>query len=69
MILPCSSVLAGSKHNNDELPVFVLSGGLNGGCVLDHDGKPMRQLCRQFMSMMDVPPKSFGDAKMMLEEV
>jgi hypothetical protein len=43
-----------------------------GGRVLDYKGKPERQLCRLFMSMMDkmdVRPKTFGDAKMMLEEV
>ncbi|HBJ83743.1 MAG TPA: hypothetical protein DDZ88_07735, partial [Verrucomicrobiales bacterium] len=68
----CSSMMAGAKHNNDELPVIVLGGGLKGGRVLDYTGKPERQLCRLFMSMMermDVRPKAFGDAKMMLEEV
>ncbi len=39
---------------------------------LDYKDKPERQLCRLFMSMMDkmdVHPKTFGDAKQMLEEV
>jgi hypothetical protein len=47
-------------------------GRLKGGRVLDYKDKPERQLCRLFMSMMDkmnVRPKTFGDAKMMLEEV
>jgi hypothetical protein len=53
----------------------VLGGGggrLQGGRVLDYKDKPDRQLCRLFMSMMDkmdVRPKTFGDAKLMLEEV
>jgi hypothetical protein len=40
--------------------------------VLDYTGKPDRQLCRLFMSLMDkveVRPKTFGDAKLMLQEV
>jgi len=71
----CSSMMAGAKHNNDELPIIVLGGGggrLKTGRVLDYKGKPERQLCRLFMSMMDkmdVRPKTFGDAKLMLEEV
>jgi hypothetical protein len=75
MLLHCSSMMAGAKHDNDQLPVIVLGGAggrLPGGRVLDYSGKPERQLCRLFMSMMDkmdVHPKSFGDAKLMLEEV
>jgi len=40
--------------------------------VLDYRGKPERQLCRLFLSMMDkmdVRPQTFGDATTMLEEV
>ena len=68
-------MMAGAKHDNDQLPVIVLGGAggrLPGDRVLDYSGKPERQLCRLFMSMMDkmdVRPKSFGDAKLMLEEV
>jgi hypothetical protein len=75
MLMHCSSMMAGAKHNNDELPIIVLGGGggrLKTGRVLDYKGKPERQLCRLFMSMMDkmdVRPKTFGDAKLMLEEV
>ena len=75
MLLHCSSMMAGAKHDNDQLPVIVLGGAggrLPGGRVLDYSGKPERQLCRLFMSMMDkmdVRPKTFGDAKLMLEEV
>jgi len=47
-------------------------GRVRGGRVLDYAGKPDRQLCRLFMSMMDkveVRPKTFGDARQMLQEV
>ena len=40
--------------------------------ALDYQGKPDRQLCRLFMSMMDkmdVHPKTFGDARAPLDEV
>jgi hypothetical protein len=75
MLMHCSSMMVGAKHNNDELPVIVLGGAggrLKGGRVLDYQGKPERQLCRLFLSMMDkmeVRPKTFGDATSMLEEV
>jgi hypothetical protein len=68
-------MMVGAKHNNDELPIIVLGGAsdrLKSGRVLDYKDKPERQLCRLFMSMMekmDVRPKTFGDAKLMLEEV
>ena len=75
MLMHCSSMMVGAAHNNDELPVIVLGGAggrLKGGRVLNYKDKPDRQLCRLFMSMMDkmeVRPKTFGDAKLMLEEV
>ncbi|MES2596337.1 MAG: DUF1552 domain-containing protein [Verrucomicrobiota bacterium] len=75
LLMHCSSMMVGAKHNNDELPVIVLGGAggrLKGGRVLDYQGKPERQLCRLFMSLMDkmdVRPKTFGDATSMLEEV
>ncbi|MGK0185714.1 MAG: hypothetical protein ACI9R3_001493, partial [Verrucomicrobiales bacterium] len=71
MLLSCSSMMAGAMHNNDQLPILLLGGGggrIKGGRVLDYQGKPERQLCRLFMSMMDkmdVLPKTFGDATMM----
>jgi hypothetical protein len=55
--------------------VIVLGGAggrLKGGRALDYTGKPDRQLCRLFLSMMDkmnVRPPSFGDAKRPLEAV
>ena len=75
MLLSCSSMMAGAMHNNDRLPILLLGGAggrIKGGRVLDYQGKPERQLCRLFMSMMDkmdVRPKTFGDATKMLEEV
>jgi hypothetical protein len=75
MLMHCSSMMAGAKHDNDQLPMIVLGGAggrLKGGRALDYKDKPDRQLCRLFMSMMDkmdVRPKTFGDAKLMLEEV
>lgn len=75
MLLHCSSMMAGAKHDNDQLPVILLGGGggrIKGGRVLDYKDKPERQLCRLFLSMMDkmdLRPKTFGDARSMLEEV
>jgi len=75
MLMHCSSMMAGAKHDNDQLPVILLGGAggrIQGGRVLDYKEKPDRQLCRLFMSMMDkmdVRPKTFGDATRALEEV
>ena len=75
MLLSCSSMMAGARHDNDQLPVIVLGGGggrLKGGRVLDYSGKPERQMCRLFLSLMDkmdVRPGTFGDATSPLEEV
>lgn len=75
MLMHCSSMMAGAKHDNDQLPVIVLGGAggrLKGGRVLDYTGKPERQLCRLFLSLMDkmdVRPKTLGDAKQPLEAV
>jgi hypothetical protein len=75
ILLHCSSMMVGAAHNNDQLPVIVLGGGggrIEGGRVLDYAGKPERQLCRLFLSLMDkmdLHPTTFGDANRMLEEV
>jgi hypothetical protein len=75
MLMHCSSMMAGAKHDNDQLPVILLGGAggrIQGGRVLDYKDKPERQLCRLFLSMMDKMdqrPGSFGDARRMLEEV
>lgn len=58
-----------------QLPVILLGGAggkLKGGRALEYTGKPERQQCRLFLSMMDkmdVHPETFGDAKTRLEEV
>ena len=75
MLMHCSSMMAGARHDNDQLPVILLGGAggrLKGGRVVDYKDKPERQLCRLFMSLMDkmeVRPKTFGDAVRPLEEV
>ena len=74
MLMFCSSMMTGN-HNNDQLPVIMLGGGggrIKGGRVLDYTGKPDRQMCRLYLSMMDkmnVRPPQFGDATKALEEV
>ena len=74
MLLFCSSMMTGN-HNADQLPVLMLGGAggrVKGGRVLDYTGKPERQMCRLFLSMMDkmnVREKQFGDATQPLEEV
>jgi len=74
MILLCSSMLNGG-HDSSQLPV-VMVGGAGGqiktGRVLDYTGKPDRQMCRLFLSMMDkvgVPLNRFGDASQRLGEI
>ncbi|NBV21233.1 MAG: DUF1552 domain-containing protein [Proteobacteria bacterium] len=75
MLMHCSSMMAGARHDNDQLPVILLGGAggrLKGGRALDYKEKPERQLCRLYLSMMDkmeLRPKTFGDAKKPLEEV
>ncbi len=75
MLLHCSSMMAGARHDNDQLPIVMLGGGggrIQGGRVIDYSMNPERQMCRLFLSMMDkmdVHPPTFGDAKEMLNEV
>jgi hypothetical protein len=74
MILFCSSMLTGS-HDATQLPVVLLgrSGGkIETGRVLDYRGKPNRQMCRLYLSMMNkmnVRLNHFGDATDPLPEV
>jgi hypothetical protein len=75
MIMMCSSMMAGAKHDNDQLPVAVLGragGRLETGRVLDYSKSENRQMCRLYLSMLDkmgVPQKTFGDATESLAEV
>ena len=74
MLMVCSSMLHGN-HDANQLPVVMLGGG--GGCIkggqnLNYLGKPDRQMCRLYLSMMaamDVRLDQFGDAKEPLLEV
>jgi hypothetical protein len=74
MILFCSSMMTGN-HDATQLPVVLLGGGggrIQGGRVLDYSGKPQRQMCRLYLSMMDkmdVHLPRFGDADEPLAEV
>jgi len=74
MLMLCSSMLNG-HHDASQLPVVMLGGGggrLKGGQNLDYLGKPNRQMCRLYLSMMDkmdVRLDSFGDATEPLDEV
>ncbi len=74
MLLFCSSMLTGN-HEAGQLPVVLLGGGggrIKGGRILDYTGKPERQMCRLYLSMMDkmdVRLPKFGDAPTALEEV
>lgn len=74
MLMLCSSMLNG-HHDASQLPVVMLGGGggrLKGGQNLDYLGKPDRQMCRLFLSMMDkmdVRLDTFGDATKPLDEV
>lgn len=75
MVLMCSSMMAGAKHDNDQLPMVMLGragGKIETGRVLDYTGKPDRQMCRFYLSLMEkmgVREKSFGDATVPLDEV
>ena len=74
MLVYCSSMLTGN-HDASQLPVVLLGGGggkIKGGRVLDYKGKPNRQMCRLYLSLMDkmgVRPARFGDATEPLAEV
>jgi hypothetical protein len=74
MILYCSSMLTGS-HDATQLPVVLLGGAggqIQGGRILDYLGRPDRQMCRLYLSLMDkvgVRPERFGDATSKLAEI
>jgi hypothetical protein len=75
VVMLCSSMMAGARHDNDQLPVALLGGGggrIAGGRVLDYSGAEQRQMCRLFLSLLDVmgvPLRSFGDATAPLAEI
>ena len=74
MIMYCSSMMTGG-HDATQLPVVVLGGAggqIKGGRVLDYLGKPDRQMCRLFLSLMNktgLHAEKLGDASTPLAEV
>ena len=74
MLMYCSSMLNGN-HDASNLPVVMLGGGggrIQTGRVLDYSGKPDRQMCRLYLSMLDklnMRVDKFGDASEPLAEV
>ena len=73
-ILYCSSMMSG-HHDASQLPVVLVGGGggkIAGGRVLDYSGQEQRQMCRLYMSLLDVcgtPVDAFGDATAKLAEI
>jgi hypothetical protein len=74
MLLFLSSMKTG-QHDATQLPVVLVGGGgsrIQGGRVLSYRGRPDRQMCRLYLSMMDkmnVRLDRFGDAAEPLAEV
>jgi hypothetical protein len=74
MLMLCSSMLNG-HHDATQLPVVMLGRGggkIAGGQVFDYLDKSDRQMCRLYLSMMDVmgvQRNSFGDATERLVEL
>jgi hypothetical protein len=74
MLMLCSSMMTGS-HDATQLPVVMLGRGggkIQTGRVLDYTGKPNRQMCRLYLSMLEhagVHLDRFGDATERLSEV
>lgn len=74
MLLYLSSMMTGN-HNNTQLPVVIVGKGggqIKTGRILDYQGKPNRQMCNLYLSMMDkmgVRLKSFGDSTGRLAEI
>lgn len=74
MLMMCSSMLIGG-HDASQLPVTIVGGGggqIKGGRVLDYRGKPHRQMCSLFLSLMDkfdIRLDRFGDSATRLAEI
>ena len=74
LLLFCSSMLTGN-HDATQLPVVLLGRGggrVETGRTLDYRGKPNRQMCRLYLSILDKMqqrPAKFGDATEPLDEV
>ena len=65
----------GGRTDATQHPAVILGGDggrIKGGCVLDCKEKPVRQMCRLYLSMVDkmnVRLPKFGDAAKVREEV
>lgn len=76
MLIGCSNLFDGDKHQSDEMP-FLLAGrggGLRPGQVLDYldAGDDNRRACSLYLSLMDrmgVRLDRFGDTDRRLEEI
>jgi hypothetical protein len=74
MIMLCSSMMSGA-HDATQLPVVMLGKAgsqIQTGRILDYRGKPDRQMCRLYLSMMEkmnVRLSKFGDATEPLREI
>lgn len=74
MMLYLSSMRTG-QHDASRLPLVLIGGGggrIQGGRVLNYQGRPDRQLCRLYLSMLDkvnIRVNRFGDATQALAEV
>ena len=75
IIMFCSNLYDGDKHQADEMPVLLAGGGggtLRGGKIIDLSQRPIdeRRACNLYLSIMDrmghsVP--SFGDSRRRLQ--
>ena len=74
LLLFCSSMLTGN-HDASQLPVALLGtagGRIKSGRTLDYRGRPDRQMCRLYLSVMEkfgLHPETFGDATSPLAEI
>jgi hypothetical protein len=69
LLMGCSNLLDGDRHQADEMPILLAGrgGGLATGRVLDYSGRGPegRRACSLYVSLMDrmgVPTARFGDA-------
>jgi hypothetical protein len=73
-VLFCSSMLTG-QHDASQLPVLLVGGGggrITGGRVLEYGEQEQRQMCRLYLSLLDVcgaATDTFGDATEKLAEI
>jgi len=71
VLLCCSNLLDGDKHQADEMPMLLAGragGRLRSGRVLDYlaAGDSNRRACSLYLSLMDLmgaPQQRFGDAE------